>query len=171
MIVFDEFQEITTLKATNLEGIFRRHIQEHPASYFFVGSRRRILLEMFNQRKRPFYQSAIMHPLSPLPQDELAAFLMERFGQGGKRCPEALAEMISQDTQGYPFYAQALAYHIYEVSGKTVTAYAFRNGYEKLMASERYGFEGSGSRTAHFPAAFRQRALFSVCPAATGPPV
>ena len=40
-IVFDEFQEIVELKNPNIEGILRTHIQAHPASYFFVGSRRR----------------------------------------------------------------------------------------------------------------------------------
>jgi uncharacterized protein len=142
MVVFDEFQEITELKAVNLEGLFRRHIQEHRASYFFVGSRRRILVDMFNQRKRPFFQSAIMHPLAPLPYDALTLFLMDRFSQGGKPCPESLAAMISEQTEGYPYYAQALAYHVYEVSEESVTADDIKNGFEKLMASERYGFEG-----------------------------
>ena len=63
-VALDEFQEIVTLKeALQIEGILRTRIQQQQASYFFVGSRRRILLGIFNDRQRPFFQSAINYPL------------------------------------------------------------------------------------------------------------
>ncbi len=142
-IVFDEFQEITELKKTPVEGVLRKHIQEHQASYFFVGSRRRMLLDIFNQRNRPFYQSAIMYPLSPLPHDELTSFLVGQFKKGGKKCPESIAESISTRIFQYPYYAQALAYNVYEVSGKVVNEDDIETAFEKLLASERYGYEAT----------------------------
>jgi len=141
-IVFDEFQEITDLKSSQIEGVLRKHIQEHQASYFFVGSRRRILLNIFNQRKRPFYQSAIMFPLKALPHDELTRFLTNQFKKGGKKCAKIIAEKIAEKVFQYPYYAQALAYHIYEVSGKIAKEQDIRNGFEILLGSERYGYEG-----------------------------
>ena len=59
-IAFDEFQEITELNSLEIEGVLRSHIQTQKASYFFVGSRRRVLLDMFNLRNRPFFQSSIL---------------------------------------------------------------------------------------------------------------
>lgn len=141
-VVFDEFQEITELKNPPVEGVLRKHIQEHQASYFFVGSRRRILLDIFNQRTRPFYQSAIMYPLSPLPHDDLTSFLVNQFKRGGKKCPRSISAEISDKVLKYPYYAQALAYSIYEVSGKTVTEGDVEEGFDRLLASERYGYEG-----------------------------
>ena len=140
-MVFDEFQEITELKKSPVEGVLRRHIQEHQASYFFVGSRRRILLEIFSQSNRPFYQSAIMYPLDPLPHGELTTFFVGQFKSGGKRCPKRTAETISNKVFQYPYYAQALAYNVYEVSGKVVSEDDVEVGFEKLLASERYGYE------------------------------
>lgn len=140
-IAFDEFQEITELKNEAIEGILRRHIQEQQASYFFVGSRRRILLEMFNQRTRPFYQSAMMYPLKPLPHDELTTFLVQQFRGGGKGCSRKLAEEISAWVCQYPYYAQLLAYNVFEISGRTVKEEDIKAGFEKLLASERYGYE------------------------------
>lgn len=140
-IVFDEFQEITELKNSSIEGVLRKHIQEQQASYFFVGSRRRLLVDMFNNKGRPFYQSAIMYPLRPLPHDELVTFLIDRFKKGGKRCPRAIAEAISGKVAQYPYYAQLLAYNIYEVSGKVIKESDIETGFEKLLASERYGYE------------------------------
>ena len=141
-IVFDEFQEITDLKGSQVEGVLRRHIQEHQASYFFVGSRRRILLDIFNKKSRPFYQSAILFPLEALPHDELTLFLMDQFKKGGKQCPKSVAEKISAKIFQYPFYAQALAYHVFEASAKVVGESDINIAFEKLLASERYGYEG-----------------------------
>jgi len=140
-IVFDEFQEITELKNSSIEGVLRKHIQEHQASYFFVGSRRRTLLDIFNQKKRPFYQSAIIYPLKPLPHEELSAFLVEQFKNSGKKCPRDIAAAISEKVRHYPYYAQALAYNIYEVSKKIIKKQDIKTGFENLIASERYGYE------------------------------
>lgn len=139
--VLDEFQEITELKDPSIEGIFRKHIQHHTASYCFVGSRRRVLLDMFNQRSRPFYQSAIMYPLDALPFAELTAFLRERFASGGKKCPQAAAQDVSQRTCRHPYYAQALAYHIFDLASEKVGPEDVDAGFERLLASERYAFE------------------------------
>jgi hypothetical protein len=38
-IVFDEFQEITELKKSSIEGTLRKHIEVQQASYFFLGCR------------------------------------------------------------------------------------------------------------------------------------
>jgi len=140
-IVFDEFQEITELKNSSIEGVLRKHIQEQQASYFFVGSRRRLLMDMFNLKSRPFYQSAIMYPLQPLPHDELTAFLIVMFKKGGKKCPRDIAQAISGKISRYPYYAQLLAYNIYEISGKIIKGDDIELGFEKLLASERYGYE------------------------------
>ncbi|MBC2694539.1 MAG: ATP-binding protein [Desulfobacteraceae bacterium] len=141
-IVFDEFQEITDLKERRIEGIIRKHIQTHQTSYFFVGSRRRILLDIFNQRNRPFYQSAIIYPLEPLPHEELKSFLVEQFKLGGKNCSRKNAEIISSKVVQYPYYAQSLAYNVYETAERTVTSNDIEIGFEKLISSERYGYEG-----------------------------
>ena len=64
-IVFDEFQEITELNNRQIEGTMRSHIQEHGISYFFVGSRRRLLIDMFSQSNRPIFPK--QHPISTRP--------------------------------------------------------------------------------------------------------
>ena len=140
-IVFDEFQEISELKNSPIEGVLRKHIQEQQASFFFVGSRRRILLDMFNKKNRPFYQSAIMYPLKSLPDEELISFLVERFKEGGKSCPVHIAEKISEKVSQYPYYAQALAYNIFEISEDIVSEDDIQAGFNNILASERYGYE------------------------------
>jgi len=69
-VALDEFQEITELpESKKIEGLLRSHIQLHSEiSYFFIGSRRRILQEMFSDKSRAFYKSAFAYPLKEIPK-------------------------------------------------------------------------------------------------------
>jgi len=142
-VVFDEFQEIVELpQSVQIEGILRSHIQTHSnASYFFVGSRRRVLNDMFNMRKRPFYRSSINYPLAPLPLDESIFFLIEQFKRGGKVCPEPIAKKIIERAEGYPYYIQRLPYSIYEVSEKRINENDYHQGFQKMLDEEATIFE------------------------------
>jgi AAA+ ATPase superfamily predicted ATPase len=142
-IVFDEFQEIVELRdSLRIEGIMRSHVQTHAnASYFFVGSRRRILSDIFNEKKRPFYRSAINYPLQPLPADEAAEFIIEQFKRGGKICPDEIAKKIVETVRGYPYYIQRIPYSIFEVSTKKVTADEYSIGFRKAINEERPVYE------------------------------
>ncbi|PIV54100.1 MAG: ATP-binding protein [Elusimicrobia bacterium CG_4_10_14_0_8_um_filter_37_32] len=142
-IVFDEFQEITEIKdSITIEGIMRSEIQQHnKISYLFIGSRRRVLLDMFNQKKRPFYQSGINYSLNPLNTDILSKFLVEQFHLGNKICPDEIAQKISERVHGYPYYVQKIAYFIYELSGKKITENDYYNAFKLLLESEKPLFE------------------------------
>jgi len=140
-IVFDEFQEITELRDKRIEGTLRSHIQFHRPSYFFVGSRRHILLGMFNEKSRPFYQSAQLYELKKLPHDELVGYLMDQFKKGGKRCPEKNAEKISLLSLQNPYYAQKLALNVYEVSGKVVHVKDIKGALELMIDNEIFFYQ------------------------------
>jgi uncharacterized protein len=116
-VAFDEFQEITQLPdSLRIEGAMRAHIQSHSnVSYFFIGSRRRLLMDIFNTGKRAFYKSAINYQLPPLPKKEAAEFIMERFLAVGKTCPEEMASRIFDLVNGYPCYIHKIPYAICEI--------------------------------------------------------
>lgn len=119
--VLDEFQEITRLKESALiEGVIRGKIQSQKVSYFFLGSRRGILLAMFFDRKRPFFQSAIHLELPPLPLADISAFLGELFSKEGRDCPEKICEEISLMVSQHPYYVQRLACEVYNLGKKRI---------------------------------------------------
>lgn len=142
-VVIDEIQEITELRdSLKIEGTMRKHIQTHTkASYFFIGSRRRLLSDMFTQRKRPFYQSAVYKKLKELPIEETENFIIERFKAGGKRCSREIARRISEKTRCYPYYIQRIPYSIFEVAGRTVTEEDYLKGFSRAIDEERIVFE------------------------------
>ena len=140
-IALDEFQEITEIRGNDIEGIMRAHIQKQRASYFFVGSRRRVLLEMFNQRRRPFFQSAINFELDKLPHDELTDFIMQRFDAAGKHCSAKMAALIADTVDDHPYYCQKLGFFCFELSGKAVTQTDVQRGFVELVEGETPVFE------------------------------
>jgi hypothetical protein len=142
-LALDEFQEIVILReALQIEATMRSHIQQHRASYFFIGSRRRLLLGIFNERQRPFFQSAINYPLKTLPPDELAEFIARQFMRNKRKCSKGLAGKLARLTENHPYYSQKLAFLVYELSG-TVTEEAISEGAEKLILSEKSVFEAT----------------------------
>ena len=142
-IVFDEFQEISELRESlQLEGLLRTHIQTHNnASYFFVGSRRRVLQDIFNERKRPFYRSTINYPLGPLPIEESIDFIIEQFRRGGKVCPNEIARKVVEKVGAYPYYIQRVPYSIFEVSVKKVTEEDYIKGFAEAIEEEGIVYE------------------------------
>jgi hypothetical protein len=142
-IVFDEFQEITELPdVIKIEGIMRQHIQQHQAAYTFIGSRRRVLLGIFNEKQRPFFKSAINYELGPLPRAEFAEFIVDLFTSGGKSCELSVAGHLVDEVQCFPYYAQKLAYFVFERASQEVRLEDVRKGFNFLLKDESPSFEG-----------------------------
>jgi len=141
-VVFDEFQEITRLgDSGQIEGIMRAAIQGQDAAYLFLGSRRGVLRAMFNERKRPLFQSALPMALGPLPAPDAAAFLVEQFAKGGKRIATDDATALCAMVECYPYYVQRLAAEVFQMSAKQVTADDLRAGLRAVIGAERYGYQ------------------------------
>ena len=142
-IVFDEFQEITELNNLQIEGVLRSHIQGHGASYFFVGSRRRILIDMFSQRNRPFFQSSIIYGLNRLPHSDLVSFIMDCFQSRGRHCPREVAEEISGKVLQHPYYVQKVSFYEFEMTDRIAKIEDVAKAYERVFEEERYFFEAT----------------------------
>lgn len=141
-ITFDEFQEISELKESlQVEGILRKHIQEHKASYFFVGSRRRLLLDMFNERTRPFYQSAINYKLDRLPTDEFNLFIRKAFENSKIICSQKVIASIIQRASNHPYYTQKLAFFVFEEAETAIEQMHVEKAFSFLMQTEAVVFE------------------------------
>lgn len=142
-IVFDEFQEITELNNKQIEGIMRSHIQEHGISYFFIGSRRRLLIEIFSQSHRPFFQSSILYRLDRLPHEDLIRFIVDCFQSKGKNCPAEVADSISNTVMQHPYYSQKLSFYEFEMTGKKAGINDVPKAYERVIEEERFFFEAT----------------------------
>ena len=140
-IAFDEFQEIVILdETTQIEAVMRTRIESYAASHFFIGSRRRLLLSIFNERQRPFFQSALIYPLGPLPDKILTTYIINRFSETGSSCTMDAAQEIARLTQCHPYYSQKLAFLVFD-EAKDVTYEVIDRVFGRLLDSEEAVFE------------------------------
>ncbi len=143
-IVFDEFQEITELKeAKKIEGILRSHIQFHKEiAYFYVGSRRRILMDMFTNSRRPFYKSAFLFEISEISREHFVPYIISKFRNSNKKCSQESADLIYDLVRGYPYYVQKLASIAWDMTDSACDAQAVDGAYKLLLDMEAQDFEG-----------------------------
>ena len=146
-VCLDEFQEILVLpQAKKLEGILRSQMQRHRnISYFYVGSRRRVIQDMFSDRSRPFYKSAFAFELKEIPKGEFAPFITDKFANSGKVCPRDAADEIYDLVRGYPYYVQKICSIIWDMIDVKADASIVHAAYSKLIKAEEMECVGTWS--------------------------
>jgi AAA+ ATPase superfamily predicted ATPase len=140
-LILDEFQEICELKESKkIEALLRGGMQAaHNVTFLMMGSRRTILRDMFEDRKRPFYKSTYVLPLPPIPIDEFVAFLIDRYATGGQALTAAEAREIVEYVQAFPYYVQKLAMLHFNIMGEQD---ALARAKTHLVQMEAADFEG-----------------------------
>lgn len=115
VVVMDEFQEIRKLSKFGLEALMRSKIQlQHHANYLFLGSKTHIIQDMFMDKNRPFYNSAITLQISTLPERETIDFITSRFATSGIRISEDLCRHLIVRVENIPYYIQLLSAEIWQ---------------------------------------------------------
>lgn len=114
-VVFDEFQEIAAYEDDEIERQLRSHFQNHAeVSYLFLGSKRHLMRDLFDNPNRPLYRSAQHLPLGPLPTEALQDFISTRFTQGGFAIAPQAVDGLVHLCQGHPYYSQLLCHILWE---------------------------------------------------------
>lgn len=112
VVVFDEFQEIRRISKDlekKMRGIFQAH---QNVSYIFVGSQESMIRDIFQEKKNPFYKFGRQKALKGIPEDELEAFVLKRFGAAGINA-SGLVKDILAFTGHHPYYTQQLCHELY----------------------------------------------------------
>jgi AAA+ ATPase superfamily predicted ATPase len=113
VIAIDEFQQILSYPEKNVEALLRTFIQNlHNITFIFLGSDSKLMVEIFNSAKRPFYGSTGFITLNRIPNEEYSAFIMGTFHKIGVSMDEKVPEMILELTCGHTYYTQRLCHEI-----------------------------------------------------------
>ncbi|MBU0685170.1 MAG: ATP-binding protein [Thermoplasmatota archaeon] len=117
VIVFDEFQEIGSLDGVSLLKAMRSRIQAHRhVSYIFAGSKRHMLMSIFEEREGAFFKSAKPLELGPIPRADFERFLVDRFSAAGGRLEHEAARAIVETGGGNSYYVQQIAHELFNIS-------------------------------------------------------
>jgi AAA+ ATPase superfamily predicted ATPase len=138
LVFFDEFQEAEKLNSINFENLLRSKIQQQTkTNYLFFGSKTHVLNELFNSKKRAFYQSAYQMTIGPLPEKETIAFLQKNFKASNIALDAAAARYLIAAAGNIPHYVQLLASEVWQYlvsSKKSVTKTAVDVCAKRLLA-------------------------------------
>ena len=115
IVFFDEFQEVEKLKNINFEALLRSKIQQQQkTNYLFFGSKTHLLKEMFNNKKKAFYNSASQMVIGSLPQKDTIEFLQTKFALSNILIDEHTANYLIATASDIPHYIQLLASEIWQ---------------------------------------------------------
>ena len=146
LIIFDEFQEIVELpESKRIEGILREYIQnQQDISFFFVGSRRRVLKAMFADSKRAFYRMGFIYAMDNIPEHDFVPFMATLFKETNKQCPDSIITKIYEFAGGNTYYVQKLSYILWNMIpiGEEANEETLISAKNELMKSEAPVFQG-----------------------------
>ena len=154
-IALDEFQDVH--KVPDLDGLIRSHIQYQAevASYVFAGSEPGLMKLLFESRERPLYGSAVPMRLQRLANEDIAAYVIERFRATKRAVGDALNPLLDA-AKGHPQRAMLLAHRLWEevAPGETATFERWQSAHsaslqelEPEFDAQWRGFENSDQKT------------------------
>lgn len=113
-LVFDEFQEVLELDP-RLPALMRAVFQAQPeVAHVYLGSKRSMMRELFNDANEPFWRSARQVELGPIPADAFRPFIERKFRETGRSIDGAVLDHVLASTGGHPYATQELCYALWE---------------------------------------------------------
>jgi uncharacterized protein len=121
LVVFDEIQDV--LAVPGADGKIRSVIQHQgeSATYGFAGSAPGVMQHLFADPKRPLLDQAVPKNLAPLPLDDVASYVTDRFKRSGRRVDAALPPLLDF-TRGHPQRSMMLAHYLWQRTARGATA-------------------------------------------------
>ncbi|MEI6749195.1 MAG: AAA family ATPase [Bacteroidales bacterium] len=114
VIAIDEFQQIMNYPEKNVEALLRTHIQmNNNVTMIYSGSNRRMLISLFNDYARPFYQSSGFLFLGKIEPEEYKAFIGKHFKKNGRKISEDALSLILDWAQGHTYFVQEICNRLF----------------------------------------------------------
>jgi AAA+ ATPase superfamily predicted ATPase len=113
-IAIDEFQQIAVFPEKNIENIMRTIIQTlKNTNFIFSGSKKHLMLEMFNSANRPFFSSSQTIGLSEIPYEKYKQFILKTFEEHKRTIDENAVDFILDWTLSHTYYVQVICNSVF----------------------------------------------------------
>jgi hypothetical protein len=142
-LVFDEFQEIVKIDP-GLLPLMRSVFQEQPdVAHVYLGSKRHIMEQIFNDENEPFWRSAKQMELGIIPRAAFASFIRARFEQTSRSIDDDAVAALLDTTRSHPYGTQELAYALWEstAAGATAEISQLEEALARVLRSENAHFD------------------------------
>lgn len=121
-LILDEFQEIVAIDP-GLPRLMRTIFEQSPeVARVYLGSKRHLMAELFNDENEPFWRSAKRIELGVIEPARFHDFIKERFRAAGKDVADGVVDEALRITHGHPYATQELCYALWEATRPGATA-------------------------------------------------
>ena len=123
IVCIDEFQQLAQLSGyRDLEGKMRSVWQkQQQVSYCFYGSKRHMMLDIFNNSSNPFYRFGQVLFLQKIKKEEWVPFIVNAFKRTNKEISKEQAEQLCDIVKCHSWYLQQLCYFVWSGTSDKVT--------------------------------------------------
>jgi AAA+ ATPase superfamily predicted ATPase len=123
-IAIDEFQQILNYPEKNVEAILRTCIQKLKNIHFiFCGSNQKMMHEIFNHAKRPFFASTKSIYLKKINPEIYSAFIKQHFEKNKFKIQTKYINTILILTDNHTYYTQRMCHEIFQLNEKEITPF------------------------------------------------
>lgn len=144
-IVFaiDEFQQILEYPETNTEALLRTHIQQlKNTSFIFCGSNQKMMHQIFNSAKRPFFASCTNLSLGYIDEKKYKKFIQKKFKAHQRTLDEDALNFICNWTYLHTFYTQYFCFTLFAKNRQHIALqHAHETAAEILKLNENTFFQ------------------------------
>lgn len=135
IVCIDEFQQVGEFPdSLNVQKRMRGAWQHHKnASYCMFGSKKHLMVKIFQSKRMPFYKFGDTIFLDKIPDADWVAFIQSRFANKEKSISEDFAKRICRTVDGHSSYVQELAWNVFVETEREVTEDSFQRGLDELL--------------------------------------
>jgi hypothetical protein len=134
VVAIDEFQQIAGYPEGNAEALLRGMISTlRKVRFIFSGSNKSMLLRMFGDATRPFYQSSEMMFLSEIPVEQYRSFIKGLFEEKGRLVDVDVITELLRWCRGHTWYVQFTANRLFE-TGRNIDTENLRNTIREIIS-------------------------------------
>ena len=143
VVCIDEFQNIGSFTESlafqkKLRSVWQHH---QNVSYCFYGSKRHMIVELFEKRSFPFYKFGDLINLQKIEKIHFSEFIIRAFNQTNKSIISELAEKIVDTVKGQPYYVQQLAHITWENTDTEANSQIIDFALEELITTNSIFYE------------------------------
>lgn len=123
IVCIDEFQQLSNLPGwKRMEATMRSVWQyQHHANYCLYGSKRHMMMDIFNNSNSPFYRFGQVFFMKKIEKAYWIPYVMQGFTKTGKAISEELASRICDTVECHSWYVQQLSLFVWMNTDTEVT--------------------------------------------------
>jgi len=123
IVCIDEFQNLAGLKGYDMLERKMRSVwqMQQNVTYCLYGSKRHMMVEIFNSSSKPFYRFGQLLFLPKIEEYEWVQFIMNSFKKTDKEISEELTMQLVGIADSHSWYVQQLAYFTWNLTERYTT--------------------------------------------------